>query len=227
MKIIIDERIRYEEYTYLMQELKLDVIKLPLSDDVYEEISGHADIFYTNIDNKVICAPNAKIIKPQFCVGQEKVESKYPNDVKYNICQIGQNIIGSKYIDKTLKGKINIVVKQGYTKCSIAVTGENSCITSDVRIYNVLKEHNIDVCFIKEDNIHLLKKDGTPSKMTGFIGGASALINNTFILFGDIKFLSVDTQEKIKKHLQKYNLSLKTFENLEVIDYGGIINLCF
>lgn len=227
MKILIDERIRDEEYYYLTQELKLEVIKLPLSADVYEEISGHADIFYTNIDNKVICAPNAKIIEPEFCIGQERVENQYPNDVKYNICQIGHNIIGSKYADKTLKDKINIIVKQGYTKCNIGVTGDNSCITSDIGIYNVLRKYNIDVCLIKDENIHLLKKNGKFSKMTGFIGGATALINKTFILFGDINFLNVDTKEKIKSHLEKYNLRLKTFENLEVIDYGGIINLQF
>lgn len=223
MKILIDERIRNVEYKYLSEELELEVTKLPLSNQVYEEISGHSDIFYTNIDDKVICSPNAEIKEAKFIIGTERVGEKYPQDVKYNICQIGENIIGSKYADLSLKNKINILVNQGYVKCSIAVTGKNSCITSDEGIYKALKEHNIDVCVIKEKNIKLLKKDKTFSNMQGFIGGASAIINDTFVLFGDIKSLSTDTQEKIKEHLKKHNLQLKIFENLPVIDYGGII----
>lgn len=223
MKAIIDERIRDIEYNYLSQKCGLQVAKLPLSNDVYDEISGHSDIFYTNIDNKIICSPNAEIIDVKFEIGEELVGKKYPNDVKYNICQIGKNIIGSKYVDTSLRNKVNIFVKQGYVKCSIAVTGNNSCITSDEGIYKVLTTHNIDVSLIKEKNIKLLKKDKKSSYMTGFIGGATALINDTFILFGDIKYLSTETQNIIKEHLRKYDLKLKTFDDLQVIDYGGII----
>ena len=53
-------------------------------------------------------------------------------DVAYNACQIGNIIIGSKYTDNTINP--NIIVKQGYVKCSICVTGEKSCITSDLNI---------------------------------------------------------------------------------------------
>ena len=55
--LIIDSRIRDVEYNYLSKFF--NVIKLPLSNDVYEEISGHCDIFYTKINNQVIVAPNA------------------------------------------------------------------------------------------------------------------------------------------------------------------------
>ena len=70
-KLIIDSRIRDVEYNFLSKYF--NVIKLPLSEDVYEEISGHSDIFYTKINNKVICAPNSKIIDESFEIGQEKV----------------------------------------------------------------------------------------------------------------------------------------------------------
>ena len=45
--LIIDSRIRKEEYDYLSKYF--NVIKLELSEDVYEEISGHSDIFYCKI----------------------------------------------------------------------------------------------------------------------------------------------------------------------------------
>lgn len=221
--ILIDSRIRDIEYKYLTEELNEKVEKLPLSNDVYEEISGHSDIFYAKINDEIYVAPNAKIIKPDFILGNELVEKEYPKDVKYNICQIGNNIIGSKYADSSLINKINIFVKQGYTKCSISVTSSNSCITSDKGIFKELQKHNIDVLYIQENNIHLLDKNGNISKMNGFIGGASAVINDTFILFGDINKFNEENQNKIREHLKKYNLKLKYFNNLDVVDYGGII----
>lgn len=221
--ILIDERIRDIEYKYLVEDLKQEVKRIPLSNDVYEEISGHSDIFYTKIEGIIYAAPNAPIIENNFIIGEEKVSRKYPEDVKYNICQIGKNVIGSKYADSIIKDKINIYVNQGYTKCSISVTGDNSCMTTDEGIYKTLKEHNIDVLLIKDDNIKLLNKNKSISKMTGFIGGASAVIGNEFIIFGDIDNLKKENKEKILEHLEKYNLKLKDFKGLDIVDYGGIL----
>lgn len=67
-KLLIDSRVRKVEYEYLSRYF--DVIKLPLSNDVYEEISGHSDIFYCKLQNKIICAPNAPIIEKEFIVGK-------------------------------------------------------------------------------------------------------------------------------------------------------------
>ncbi len=219
--ILVDERIRDVEFEYL-QTFNHKVKKIPLSNDVYDEISGHSDIFYANIDGEVYSAPNASIIEKEFIIGNEKVGKNYPDDVKYNVCQIGKYVIGSKYADEKIKDKINIFVNQGYTKCSIAVTGEKSCITTDKGIYDKIK-NDIDTLYIEEKNIKLLDKNKNISKMNGFIGGASALINNTFILFGDIKNFNKENQKKILNHLSKHNLKFKDFKNLEVVDYGGIL----
>ena len=213
--VIIDSRIRDIEYNYLSKFF--NVIRLPLSNDVYEEISGHSDIFYTKINNQVIVAPNAEVMEQQFILGKEKVGKEYPKDVLYNVCQIGDKVIGSKYTDKSIKP--DIIVKQGYVKCSIAVTSDNSCITSDKGIANVLESNNIDVLYIEENNIKLLKKDATASTMKGFIGGASFVFDNKFVLFGDSNNLS--NKDKIIQHLDKYNLELVDFKGLHIYDYGG------
>lgn len=213
--LIIDSRIRDIEYNYLSKFF--NVIKLPLSNDVYEEISGHSDIFYTKINNQVIVAPNAEIMEQHFILGKEKVGKEYPKDVLYNVCQIGNKVIGSKYTDKSIKP--DIIVKQGYVKCSIAVTSNNSCITSDKGIAKVLESNNIDVIYIEENNINLLKKDATASTMKGFIGGASLVFDNKFVLFGDSDNLS--NKDKIIQHLDKYNLELVDFKGLDIYDYGG------
>lgn len=213
--LLIDERIRKIEYDFLARYFY--VIKIPLSNCVYDEISGHSDIFYCSVKDKIICAPNSPIIKNSFILGNSEVKSKYPEDIRYNACQIGENIIGSKYTDNTINP--NIIVKQGYTKCSIAVTGPNSCITGDKEIYEKLKNKGIEVCLIEERNIKLLNRDGKPTNMQGFIGGASFVFDNKFVLFGDIEKL--ESKEKITDHLRKHNLELIDFKGLEVYDYGG------
>lgn len=213
--LLIDSRIRDIEYDYLSQFF--NVIKLPLSNDVYEEISGHSDIFYTKINCKIIAAPNAIIKDKQFIIGQNNVEREYPNDVLYNVCQIGGKIVGSKYTDTSIKP--DIIVNQGYVKCSIAVTSDKSCITSDKGIEKILKKNNIDALYVEENNIKLLKKDCSASNMKGFIGGASLAFGNKFVLFGDSNNLS--NKDKIVEHLNKYNLELIDFEKLDIYDYGG------
>lgn len=215
--LLIDSRIRKEEYKFL--ERYFHIKKIPLSNCVYEQISGHSDIFYCKIKDKIICAPNAPIIEKNFILGTSKVEKEYPKDIYYNACQIGENIIGSKFTDKTIIP--NILVKQGYTKCSIAVTSENSCITSDFAIAKILKQKNIHVTYIKENNIKLLDKKGNSTNMKGFIGGASFIFDNKFVLFGDINKL--ESKESILKHLNKYKLELIDFKGLDVNDYGGAI----
>ena len=150
----------------------------------------------------------------------QKYGKKYPEDVLYNVCQIGEKIVGSKYTDSSIKP--NTLVKQGYTKCSIAVTSDNSCITTDKNIEEVLQKNGIDALYIEENNIKLLKRDGTESTMRGFIGGATLVFDNKFILFGDSKYLN--NKDKILEHLHNYNLKLVDFKGLDIYDYGsGII----
>ena len=148
---------------------------------------------------------------------QVKYGKEYPEDVPYNVCQIGDKIVGSKYTDKSIKP--DLIVKQGYTKCSIAVTGNNSCITTDKNIEEVLQKNGIDALYIEENNIKLLKRDGTESTMKGFIGGATLVFDNKFVLFGDINKL--EYKDEIIKHINKYGLELVSFDGLDVYDYGG------
>ena len=73
--------------------------------------------------------------------------------------------------------------------------------------------------YIEENNIKLLKRDGTESTMRGFIGGAALVFDNKFVLFGDINKL--EYKDEIIKHISKYGLELVSFDGLDVYDYGG------
>ena len=70
-RLLIDERIRDVEQIYLKQYF--DIIKIPLSNEVYDEISGHSDIFYCKVNNKIIEAPNAPIHLSNSIIGENKV----------------------------------------------------------------------------------------------------------------------------------------------------------
>lgn len=161
-------------------------------------------------------------------IGNNKVGRAYPEDVLYNVCQIKDKVIGSKYADSSIK--VDIAVKQGYTRCSIAVTSDNSCITTDVGIAKNLIKNGIDALYVKEDNIKLLKNsvlhggryEESFSEKNGFIGGATLCFDDKFVVFGDSNNLS--NKDEIIKHLEKYNLKLVDFKGLPIIDYGsGII----
>ncbi len=230
MNIIIDKRMRMQEKQYLKRFGEF--IELPPQNSVYDEISGHPDIFFTKINDQIFKAKNVLLNHKAIMTleeGEEEVGHDYPEDVKYNICQIGNNIIHDfKYTDKRLlkhitnqKNLKQIPVHQGYSKCNIAVTSNNSCITSDEGIYNFLKLYQLDVLLLKDENIHLLDRNGNMSKMNGFIGGATAILYDKFILFGDSDKLK--NLDQLLEHLHKYNLNLIDFKGLDIIDYGGII----
>ena len=55
--------------------------------------------------------------------------------------------------------------------------------------------------------------------MQGFIGGATLVFDNKFVLFGDINKLK--HKDEIIKHINKYGLELVSFDGLDVYDYGG------
>ena len=61
------------------------------------------------------------------------------------------------------------------------------------------------------------------SKMQGFIGGAMARLGDTVILFGDVSNLVNGT--KIMKFIEKKGLKFHHFEGLDVVDYGGVIEV--
>lgn len=223
------------------------VIENEFNNLVYDEISSHPDIYYTKVNDKVFVSLDKarQIGKDKFpfrvLVGETSVESSYPKDVAYNVCVIGKNAIHNfKYTDPKLKeylieNEYNLInVEQGYAKCSIAVIDPNSCITSDIGIAKALVENSIDVLYVEEPDIKLLKRlsntfsDGRKmsfeySEMKGFTGGAIARLGIKVIVFGDAKKLV--NYIKIKRFVENKGLELVDFPDLDVIDYGGIIEV--
>ena len=121
----------------------------------------------------------------------------------------------------TNQGYELINTTQGYTNCSIAVIDDNSAIVTDKGLYKILQKNYIDVLYLEyEPDIKLLKSNEYSEKR-GFIGGAISRIDDQIIVFGDL--YQIDSNDKIRKFIEKRGLKIVEFKGLDVIDYGGIV----
>lgn len=236
--LIVDNRIRECE-RIVLEKLDKEILEIPKSHNVYEEISSHSDIFFTKILDTLVVEKNMyQIVKDKlyknnikYIIGSREVSKNYPYDILYNICIIGNNAIHNfKYtddiiihlLDKNNFNKINI--NQGYSNCSIAVIDSNSAIVTDRLVGKKLEDNNIDVLYIEEKlDIKLLKKDSRYSNMNGFIGGAITRVDENIIIFGDLNY--IDKENKIRSFIEDKGLNIIDFSGLDVIDYGGIIKI--
>ncbi len=245
-KCIVDFRMRNIEKEYI-KGLGYEIIDNKYNLNVYDEISSHPDIYYLNIEGKLVVSKcvaesmDKELDGIQYEVGESRVGNKYPLDVWYNVCIMGKMAIHNfKHTDKKVLsildkyGYDKINVEQGYTKCSIAVIDNNSCITSDIGIAKALVDSGIDVLLVNEPDIHLLRRTNMntqdvnkmyfeKSQMQGFIGGAIVRIDNNIVVFGDIdKFVN---SRKIREFIEKKGLGIIDFKGLDIMDYGGVVIL--
>lgn len=229
-KVIIDKRMRKIEKKRI-QDMGYEIIEIPTNKNVYSEISSHVDIFVCRVKDEIIVEPtqNFKDIS-NLVFGEEKVLMQYPQDIKYNVCIIGNLAIHNlKYTDKILKQKLIdngfelVNTTQGYTNCSIAVIDENSAIVTDKGLNKILQKHGIETLYLNNElNIKLLNGNKYSNKK-GFIGGCISRIGNKIMVFGELE--KIDPENKIRKFIQERNLEIIDFNGLDIIDYGGLIEV--
>ena len=75
---------------------------------------------------------------------------------------------------------------------------------------------------LKEPDIKLLTQNGISNKK-GFIGGAITRIEDNIIVTGDLR--KIDIEGKIREFIERKNLKIIDFNDLDVIDYGGILEI--
>ena len=194
-------------------------------------VSTHPDMQIHFIDNKTaVVAPEVykyygsilgntiQIIK-----GDTFLSGTYPGDCAYNVTRLGKFIIGNlSYMDTKIKaiyreqGFEFIHINQGYSKCNLCVVDENSVITEDEGIYNILVSNNINVLKINSGSVDL---DGFPY---GFIGGASGFISPNTLAFcgkpsGEVYFNAME--EFINSKL----VDIIYLSSTKLKDYGSIL----
>ena len=229
-KVIIDKRMRKIEKQKI-QDMGYEIIEIQTNPYVYPEISSHVDIFACKVRDEIIVEPsqNLKDIS-NYVYGEEKVSIQYPQDIKYNVCLIGNIAIHNlKYTDKILKQKlINnkfelVNTTQGYTNCSIAVIDEKSAIVTDKGLNKILQKHEIETLYLNDKLDIKLLKENAYSEKNGFIGGCISRLGNKIIAFGDLN--KIDFQKKIRNFIYAKGLEVIEFKGLDVIDYGGLIEI--
>ena len=232
-RVIIDNRIRKIEKEQL-KKLGYELIEIKTSSKVYPEISSHVDIFACKVRDKIIIEPtqypNIVPYAKNSIEGQDEIQEKYPDDIKYNVCTIGKKAIHNfQYTDSKLKQElINdeyelINTTQGYTNCSIAVIDSNSAIVSDKGLYKILKFHGIDTLLV-ENNLEIKLLNGEKySNKKGFIGGCMARLGKSIIVFGDLNKIDIDG--RIRDFITSKNLKIIELKGLDIIDYGGLIEI--
>ena len=229
-KVIIDNRMRQIEKQKL-QNMGYEIIEIQTSPNVYTEISSHVDIFACKIENEIIVEPTQNINNISNKIyGKDKVLSKYPFDIKYNVCIIGNKAIHNlKYTDEILKKELVnkgfelINTTQGYTNCSIAVINDSSAIVKDKGLNKILQKNGIDTLYLSNELDIKLLNGKQYSNKRGFIGGCISQIDNKIIVFGELK--KIDPENKIREFIQKRNLEIIEFSGLDIIDYGGLIEI--
>ncbi|MBK5261325.1 MAG: hypothetical protein JJE17_01980 [Peptostreptococcaceae bacterium] len=185
------------------------IVEIKSTDQVYESISSHPDIF--------MCKINDEIIQSEYDLGYS-----YPDNVKYNGVQIGKYFIhhtgytASKLISAVKAADLMTVhVSQGYTKCNIVAVDENSIITSDEGIRNKLVPLSLDVLLISTGNVKL------KGFSYGFLGGASGRVGDSIVFNGDLS--AHPDFIKISDFILSRGLKLKYFEEYQLEDIGSII----
>ncbi|HAE92887.1 DUF6873 family GME fold protein [Tissierella praeacuta] len=230
---IVDGRID-KEIEKNLKRMNLKIIKTIKCNEVHESISYHPDIVIHPINhNTLIIAPNVfeyyeenlsnmgiNLIK-----GEKNLSSKYPDDIAYNVGRLrGIAIHNFKYTDEILKFYLKkenidfVNVNQGYTKCSLAVVGEDSAITADYPIYKKLSSLGYRILLIEPGYVSL------EGQNYGFIGGTNgSLCNGKSIISGSID--EHPNKDDILKFFAENNTNLETLSTKDVLDIGTIITL--
>lgn len=193
-------------------------------------ISGHADISSLHSGgNRLYLAEYLKdceIVDKVRGLGIEPVfvnspHGEYPDDCGLNFCILGDTVIYNpksalKEIIEESDCASRIIVKQGYTKCSVCIADESSIITQDRSIADAAIKNGLDVLYIDEP---FVKLNGFEN---GFIGGASFKINRNEIAFTG-KIMSDTIRNEIELFLRDRNIKCTNLTDEEIFDIGGAI----
>ena len=232
MIALVDERI--DNYSLLaLKSMGAELFLMPGADFLQQQVASHPDMLIFIGFGKLFChekyyGPNCELIDRivslggvELALSSEPVGADYPCDVLFNACLLGNRLICNK---NTVSGLILraaersgceiINVKQGYTKCSIAVVSDNAVITSDKAIADACKAAGIDVLPVNQGHVSL------PPYDYGFIGGASGIKEDNVYFCGSLD--QHPDGERIKRFCQKHGRSAVSLSDGGLQDVGTL-----
>lgn len=225
MLIIADSRMPEKAMENLQSVA--EVLQLEPQNSVYPSISAHPDIYFCQLKNLLIAAPEIPshwietLLKHQlsFRFGDKNLSGQYPDTASYNAVAIGKTLIHNLQItDKILLEMFNpsqrIHVGQGYTRCNLIALNEQNFITSDKGIEKKLLSAGKDVFFVNPRQIRL------PHQKHGFFPGACGIASNIFYVCGDTNFL--DEAKPLQAFIKKCGFELVHLCKEQPTDVGSI-----
>lgn len=228
MLIIIDKKIpaeakkKLQTFGYLL-ELETKGISYPA-------ISGHPDIFFAQVDDQLIVAPNlpGKFVEElrnnniRFIFGDRQVGEKYPETAGYNAVSSKKHLIhNSNLTDPQIrnlcknKNKTPIQINQGYTRCNLVFLDDEHAITSDEGILRTLRSVGIETLFVPPDGIEL------PGFPHGFFGGCCGFYNNRLFIIGNLEYFSAG--EMVRQFSSKLDVEIVELCDTPLYDGGGVM----
>jgi hypothetical protein len=207
-----------------------EILWLPDNTEIDQRLAGHADLSLFLPGNKdYISAPSvypyiANILTNKGLIGHTACSQgpSYPDDVGLCLCCTGRyTIYNPDTIDSTAKQLITgaqVLVTQGYTKCTVSVVGPDSIITADCGIASKAALAGMNVLQITPGHIVL---DGFDY---GFIGGASFLLDaHTMAFTGTLD--GHPDKNKILRFLADHGVRPVFLTREPIFDIGGAIIL--
>ncbi|MDD3429156.1 MAG: hypothetical protein PHG02_04020 [Oscillospiraceae bacterium] len=189
-------------------------------------VNIHADMLCLYLgDNQIVVEESQLILKKllqayNLSVKQFKLKSGgYPFEAALNVGLIGKFCFQNfKVLNRPCElNKFQLVqIKQGYTKCNMAIVNEQAIITQDIGIAVAAKKQGIDVLLIEEQEIKLAPYN------YGFIGGCCGLIAPDKLAFtGNI--MCHKSGKLIYNFLKKYCVEPIALQDGQLEDIGGIL----
>ena len=190
----------------------------PLCKTLRSELKFHPDIVLHNVAKGKWLTASGDYVNNLLIKGNVVLQDKYPLDCQYNCFIVDGVLYGGKSVADEIKSYSNqiITVAQGYTKCSTVILSKEDYITSDITIFNALKNNGKNVLKVTNGGIKL------NGYSCGFIGGCTGVLGNKELCVTGKAELLEDYQ-KINDFCRNIGYTIISLSNDEPYDYGGLL----
>lgn len=222
----------YEPAERALKQRGVEIITVPPSPLLPCPVAHHADMLccHAGWDTVVTCdrAVGEKLGRYGITavMSDAMPGDKYPSDCILNCLVLEHIAVGRRAsLDSRLLAALEgrgiklIDVRQGYSRCSVAVVDEYSLITADTGISAALIAEGYDVLLIRPGGIILEGYD------TGFIGGCCGKTAADRMLFCGNPATHPDG-ERILEFLSSKGVRAEASHDGMLTDFGGFIPLC-
>jgi len=226
MRILIDKKIPDDAKKNLQQYG--DLLEIETSGITYDAISGHPDIFFHQIGDKLVVAPNTpkayiKALEERgvdLVLGEQPVGEKYPASSAYNAVSttslLIHNFRNTESVITRLGEDLDLIhVDQGYTRCNILPLDDDHFITSDDKVKRVLDRFNKESIYVEPESILL---EGFKH---GFFGGCCGIHNQKVFIIGSLK--KFPEGDKVRDYLSLLHYEIIELYDGQLFDGGSIL----